>query len=499
MIRRNFFKSALALTALQAGAAEPVKSSAKPASSFPQSPGLTKYVAEFIVNTKYEDIPENVLELGKKSILDGFGLALAGSVSAMGPLVRKYLQSLGCGGGSASIIGTNMKVPPRFAAFANGVSIHADDYDDTQLSFAKDRIYGLLTHPTVPVLPPAFALCEAGGRSGKDFLLAYHLGVEVECKIAEAISPRHYGDGFHTTGTIGAFGSVAACAKLRGLNVEQTAYAIGVAATEGGGYRNNFGSMTKPFHAGHAAEAGTVAADLAALGWTASSTILEAPLGFFQAAGGGYDPAFIADKLGKPWTLERPGVSIKPYPSGSLSHPAAGALLQLIRDNDIKPGDVEQVEAGGNHGMFTALFHHHPTNSLQGKFSMEFVLAILLLERKAGLSEFTDAVVQRPDVQAMVKRIRFYVDPASENAGFDKMTSIIKIHLKNGKVLVGRADFAKGSPANPMSYDEVADKFRGCADFAKWPPPKAETAIAAVKSLESAPDTGRLTAALVTT
>ena len=159
-----------------------------------------------------------------------------------------------------------------------------------------------MTHPTVPVLPPAFALCEVGRRSGKDFLLAYHLGVEVECKIAEAIAPRHYDEGFHTTGTIGSFGSAAACARLRGLDARQTAYALGIAATEGGGFRHNFGSMTKPFHAGHAAENGTVAADLAALGWTASEDILEAPLGFFQAAGGSFDPGSIVGRLGKPWT-----------------------------------------------------------------------------------------------------------------------------------------------------------------------------------------------------
>jgi 2-methylcitrate dehydratase PrpD len=496
VIRRNFFKAALAIPALRTGGERPAGDGPARASDFPQSPGLTKYVSEFIVNTRYADIPEGVLELGKKSILDGFGLGLAGSVSLMGPLVRKYLQSLCGGGGAASIIGTSMKAPPRFAAFANGISIHADDYDDTQLSLAKDRIYGLLTHPTAPVLPPAFALCESANRSGKELLLAYHLGVEVECKIAEAISPRHYGDGFHTTGTIGPFGSAAACARLRGLDVLQTRYALGVAATEGGGFRNNFGSMTKPLHAGRAAESGTVAADLASAGWTASASILEAPLGFFQAAGGGYDPAFIAGRLGKPWTLDRPGVSIKPHPSGSLSHPAAGALLRLIRDNDIRPDDVQQIEVGGNHGMTTSLLHHQPSTGLQAKFSMEFCMAILLLERKAGLAEFTDAVVQRPAVQAMMQRVRFYVDAKAEQGGFDKMTSIVKVHLKNGKVLSGRADFAKGSPSNPMSYEEVADKFRGCAEFAKWPRAKTEAAIAAVKSLESAADMTRLTAAL---
>jgi 2-methylcitrate dehydratase PrpD len=509
MKRRDLFNHSLAAAALaglsavapRARRADAAPGSApgpapSPAPEFPKAPGLTKAVAEFIVGTKYQDIPADVIELGKKSILDGFGLALAGSVSAMGPLVRQYVQSLGSAPARASIIGTGTKCHPRFAALANGVSIHADDFDDTQLAVAKDRIYGLLTHPTVPVLPPAFALCEVGRRSGKELMLAYHLGVEVECKIAEAIAPRHYDEGFHTTGTIGSFGSAAACAKLRGLDPKQTAYALGIAATEGGGFRHNFGSMTKPLHAGRAAENGTVAVDLAALGWTAADDILEAPLGFFQAAGGGFDPASIVGRFGKPWTLASPGVSIKPYPSGSLSHPAMGEMLRLVRDNHLKPADVEAIDLGANHAMTTSLLHHRPSTGLQAKFSMEFCLSILLLEGKAGLAQYQDAVVRRPDVQEMIKRVNFHIDPEAERAGLDKMTSILQIHLKDGRVLSGRAEFAKGSPANPMSYDEVADKFRGCAEFARWPAAKAESVIAAVKSLENLSDVGKLTAAL---
>ena len=497
MDRRDLFKSSLAMSALAlAGGGTEAFSKPAPPAEFPKAPGLTKSVAEFIVNTKYEEIPSDVIELGKKSILDGFGLSLAGSVSVMGPLVRQYVQSFGPAEAKASIVGTRMKAHPRFAAFANGVSIHADDFDDTQLAAAKDRIYGLLTHPTVGVLPPAFALCELGRRTGKELMLAYHLGVEVECKIAEAIAPRHYDEGFHTTGTCGTFGSVSACAKLRGLSVIQTTYALGIGATEGGGFRDNFGSMTKPFHAGHAAENGTVAVDLAALGWTAADNILEAPLGFFQAEGGGFDPDAIVGRFGKPWTLVSPGVSIKPHPSGSLSHPAMGEMLRLIHENNIKAADVEKVDIGANHAMMTSLLHHRPMTGLQGKFSMEYCLSILLLDRKAGLSEYQDAVVQRSDVQEMVKRINFYVDPEAESAGLDKMTSILKIHLKDGKVLSGRAEFAKGSPANPMSYDEVADKFRGCAEFAKWPADKTEFVIATVKSLENLSDVTKLAAAL---
>ena len=495
MIRRDFFKTPFAVAGLAIGGTTAAGTPAA-AAELAKAPGLTRDIAEFIVNTKYSDIPPDVIELGKKSILDGFGLALAGSVSAMGPLIRQYVKSVAPGVGPASVVGTKVKCHPRFAALANGVSIHADDYDDTQLAVAKDRIYGLLTHPTVPALPPTFALCEMGRRSGKDLMLAYHLGVEVECKIAEAIAPRHYDDGFHTTGTCGAFGSVAASAKLRGLDAKQTAFAIGIAATQGGGFRNNFGSMTKPLHAGHAAEAGTVAADLAALGWTAADNILEAPRGFFQAAGGSFDPQAIVGKLGQPWTFASPGVSIKPHPSGSLTHPAMGEMQRLIHENNLKAADVEKIDLGANHAMMTSLLHHHPTTGLQAKFSMEFSLSILLLERKAGLVEYQDAVVQRADVQDMIKRVNFYIDPEAEQAGLNKMTSLLKIHLKNGKVLSGRAEFAKGSPANPMSYDEVAAKFRGCAEFAKWPSAKTEAVIAAIKSLETAADMTRLSAAL---
>ncbi len=469
---------------------------AQNAAGFPNVPGLTRYVSEFIVNTRYEDIPENVLALGRKSILDGFGLALAGSVSEMGPLVREYVGRFTNSTGRASIIGSEMKVPARFAALANGIFIHADDYDDTQLSVAPDRVYGLLTHPTVTVLPPAFALAEVNKYTGRELTAAYHVGVEVECKIAEAISPRHYGEGFHTTGTIGSFGSAAACARLMRLNPRQTANVIGIVAAEAGGLRNNFGSMTKPFHAGHAAENGVVAADFAAMGWTASEEILEAKNGFFNAAGGTFDPAAIMNRLGKPWTFADPGVSIKPFPSGSLTHPAMGEMLKLVRDNNLKPGDVEKVDMGGNSGMMNALLHHRPANALQAKFSMEFCMAILLLDRKAGLQEFTDAVVRRPDVQELLRRVNFYVNDDSEKAGLNKMTSILKIHLKGGRTVTGRAEFAKGHPSNPMSYDEEADKFRGCAEFAKWQAAKAESVIQTVKALDSAPDVSKLSAAL---
>jgi len=493
MIRREFCKASLGIAGLALAnrtvfAGATTQATAKPT-------GLTQYVAEFVVQAKYADLPPEVLELSKKSILDGFGLALAGSVSEHRHAVLAYLEALGSNG-QASVIGTGLKSAPRFTAFANGVWIHADDFDDTQLAVAKDRVYGLLTHPTVPVLPPAFALCELGRRSGKDLLLAYNVAVEVECKIAEAIAPRHYGDGFHSTGTSGSFGSAVACAKLRGLDASQTAFALGIAAAEAGGLRENFGSMSKPFQAGHAGENGTVAADLAALGWTAAPNILEARFGWFNAAGGGYDPGAILNRLGAPWTFVTPGVSIKPFPCGSLAHPGMWEFLRLVKEHDVKPAEVDRIDVGGNSKMISTLLHHDPKDGLQAKFSMEFAIAILLLERKAGLAQFQDAVVLRPEVREWIKRVNYYVDPEAEAVGFSRMTSIIRIHMKDGKVIAGKADMAKGSPSNPMSYQETANKFRGCAEFAKWPRQKAEAIIEAVKALEMAPDMSRLTAAL---
>jgi 2-methylcitrate dehydratase PrpD len=446
---------------------------------------LTAYVAQFVIGTRPFAIPAAVMHLGKRSILDGIGLALAGNAAESGRIVRTYLKSLGVPTDKgATVIGSAMRMPARFAAFANGIAIHADDYDDTQLAVAKDRVYGLLTHPTAPALPPVLALGEIGNRSGLDVLTAYQVAVEAETKICEAINPRHYDHGFHSTATIGAIAAAAGASRMMGLNLEQTRRALGIGASQAAGLRENFGTMTKPFHPGRSAESGVVAADFARAGWTATPIVLEAGRGFFKAAGGGYDPAAIEGKLGNPWTFASPGVSIKPHPSGSLTHPGMGLMLDLIRRHDIRPQQVAKVKVGTNRHMPNALIHHRPTNELQAKFSMEFCMAILLLERKAGLAEFTDAVVNRPDVQKMIERIEFGVHPEAEAAGYEKMTTIIEIQLTDGRSIGGRADFGKGSPANPMSDEELAGKFRECAAWGKLPKANADKVVEMVFNLE---------------
>jgi 2-methylcitrate dehydratase PrpD len=450
-----------------------------------QSDSLTAYVADFITRTRPSAVPKDVMHLGKRSILDGIGLALAGNAAESGHIVRAYLRTLGVPvDKGCTVIGTSLKVPARFAAFANGVAMHADDYDDTQLAVAKDRVYGLLTHPTAPALPPVLALGELGNRSGLDVLTAYQIAVEVETKIAEAINPRHYDHGFHTTGTVGTLAATAGAARLLGLNAEQTRRALGIGASQAAGLRENFGTMTKPFHPGRSCESGVVAAEFARLGWTATPVVLEANRGFFQAAGGGYDATAIQGKLGDPWTFAMPGVSIKPHPSGSLTHPGMGKMLDLIRQHDIRPDQVTKVRVGTNRHMPNALIHHRPKTELQAKFSMEFCMAILLIERKAGLAQFTDQVVNRTDVQRMIERIEFGVHPQAEAAGYEKMTTIIDIELNDGRTVSGRADFGKGSPVNPMSDAELADKFRECAAWGRLPDRQADKVIDMVFGLE---------------
>jgi 2-methylcitrate dehydratase PrpD len=455
---------------------------------------ITDEIAGFVAATSAAEIPDEVGRLGKRSVLDGIGLALAGAASACGRIAQRYLASLGLAGADGSTaIGTPLRLPARFAAFANGLAIHADDYDDTQLAIAKDRVYGLLTHPTAPVLPPVLALAERDRRSGADLMLAYQVGVEVESKIAEAIFPRHYQEGFHTTATCGSIGAAAAAAKLLGLPREAVRRALSLGASQAGGLRENFGTMTKPFHAGRAAENGLVAAELAALGFTASPVGLEGGRGFFRAAGGGFSREMLEGKLGRPWTFQFPGVSIKPHPSGSLTHPGMATLSALIREHEIQPQTVRRVAVGTNHNMPNALIHHRPKDELQAKFSMEFCLAILLLERKAGLAQFTDEVVNRADVQAMIGKIELGVHPEAEAAGFDKMTTLIEIELDDGRTIRGRADFGKGSPADPMTDAELSEKFRQCAAWGGLDRERTEALLDMLWKLEDVPDVTALT------
>jgi 2-methylcitrate dehydratase PrpD len=457
--------------------------------------GITEQIARFALET--QEIPEPVRTLGTDHLVDGIAVILSGAAEESGRLVRGYLREAG-GTPQATVLGASLRAPLRLAAWANGTAGHAMDYDDTQLATDPKSVYGLLTHPTVPVLAGALAAAEAIGASGAALLDAYIVGVEVACRIADAIDPRHYRDGFHSTATMGGFGAAAAAARLYGCDLDTSLRAFGLAATMSAGLRENFGTMTKPFHAGRAAENGIFAVQLAGMGWTAAKDILEAKRGFYSAAAGGYDPSKIEGRFGAPYFFVEPGVSIKPYPSGSLSHPAQDTLLDLIREYDITPDQIERIDVGVNSHVPNALIHVHPTTALEGKFSLQFQMSIGVLERRAGLAQFVNEKVRDPRTQAMMERVHVYVDPEIEALGYNEIRMKVDITLNDGRRLSGYADKAKGHPKKPMTRDDLRGKFMDCA-VPVMSAPAAESALEHLWAIREIDRVDELTPMLVGT
>jgi 2-methylcitrate dehydratase PrpD len=448
------------------------------------STSLTRDVAEFAAATRWQDIPDEVMHLGKKSILDVLGCALSGSVSPTVKLLRDYhapLQSVDAQ--SASVIGSGERLPARFAATVNGTAMHVDDFDDTQQA-ATGKFQGI--HPSAPVLSALLAKSEAGHGDGRALLVAYHVGVELACKLFDATAAQHILGGYHSTGTCGMLGAAAAVARYLDCSADTMEIALGIAATQAAGLSENFGTMSKPFHAGHSAECGIASAELASLGFTASRGILEARRGFFSAQGGGYEAQRIEGRLGKPWAFVDRGVWLKPWPTGSLGHPGMTLMLDLVQTHDIAPDAVARIELTTSENIHRTLLHHRPQTELEAKFSLEFCLAALLMERKLTLSSCTDEFVQHPELQRLISLIdyRTFDEPQARAAGYTIVTTFIRIELKDGRVFEGRRDFGKGSLANPMSDGEVEAKFRDCAEFAGWSKEKSERAIELVWNLE---------------
>ena len=427
--------------------------------------GLTQEVANYVSKVSYKDIPSEVIRLACGFILDGLGVALAGSTDDCSRIVQAHVREIG-GKQECAVLGTVLSAPAPQAALANGVAGHAMDYDDTQLSTSRQAVYGLLTHPTTPVLAAAMAVGERQKITGAEFLLAYIVGVEIECRIADSINPRHYQSGFHSTATIGGLGAVMAVGKILRLRENTLVQALGICASMASGLRENFGTMTKPLHAGRAAENGVTAALLARRGFTAVTNILEAKRGFYHAMGGGYDESKIAGRFGQPYFMQKPGISIKPYPSGSLSHPAQDLILDLVKEHDLHASDIVSIEVGTNSNVPNALIYPMPTTALEAKFSIPFCMAIAVLERKAGIAQFVDSKVRQKRVVELMKRVKLYVDDELEALGFDQVRSRIRIKLHNGRTIEGRYDVARGHPDRAMSWTELADKFKECASLA---------------------------------
>ena len=469
MTRKEFLRLASRGAVLSAAASSmpPIDVRAAGQSAAPKvqhAAGTTSAVVKFITDARIDRMPDKVIAEAKRCLIDGFGVLLAGSTAEGSHIVREHVKASGSRG-EASILGPDALVTSAaHAALANAASGHALDYDDTQLSTTPDRVFGLLTHPTVSPLAATLAVSERLDVSGRVFLEAFLTGFEVECKIAEAINPDHYLRGFHSTGTIGTFGAAAGTAKLLNLKPAQIAHALGIAGSMSSGLRVNFGSMTKPLHAGRAAENGVTAAELASRGFTAGDDGLDGEWGFFRVMGGGADVARLIPALGKPFSIVDPGVSVKPYPCGSLGHPTMDAMMKLVVDNDVKPDQVERVRVRAGSNILNPLRYKTAKTELEAKFCIPFMMSSILLRRRAGIREFTDEFVSSAPVQALMPRVENVFDKEIEARGFDKMRSIVEVDLKDGRKLVQPSDDRyRGGPERPFTRAELHEKFADCA------------------------------------
>lgn len=427
---------------------------------------VTDAVVDFIDGARLEQMPADAIAIGKRCIVDGLGVVLAGSTQPGARILFDYHADSGLRADSTVFAPTSLRTSAAVAALLNGISGHALDWDDTQLSTTADRIFGLLTHPTVPPLVAALAIGEREGVSGARFLEAFLTGFEVECKISEAIHPDHYKKGFHSSGTVGTFGAAVATAKLLGLNRSQLAHTLAIAASTASGIRVNFGSMTKPLHVGRAAHNGVVAAELAQRGFTGGGDALDPPWGFLQvfSHGQGFDRDRIAGVLGAPYTIVKPGVSIKPYPCGVLGHPMMDAMKRLVVKHNLQPDQVSRIRVRAGSNILNPLRYPIARNELEAKFCPAFMVSSILVRRKAGIREFTDEFVLSAPVQEMMARVDRVLDPEIEARGYDKIRTRIEVDLHSGETLAEDADERyRGGPDNPFSQADLEEKFTDCA------------------------------------
>jgi 2-methylcitrate dehydratase PrpD len=427
---------------------------------------ITEKALRFVEAVSYDDLSAEALRIGRRCIVDTVGLYLAGSQEhSVRILIGDALDQGGRADAPLPASGS-ARVPAALAARVWGTAGHAHDWDDTQVSHDPAHVYGLLTHPSVPPLTAALLVAErTGNRNGREVMLAFQTGFEVECKISEWMKPRHYRRGHHTSGTVGTFGACVAAAKLLGLKGDRLAHAFGIAASLAAGIRVNFGTMTKPLHVGRACENGVTAALLASQGFEADPTALDGQWGFFSVMGEGFEPEKAKQGFGNTLTIENPGVSIKPYPSGILTHQSMDAMLKLVLDHDLKPEQVERVRFFAGKNIIEPIRYPIAKNHLQAKFSMPALLAMIVLCRRASHHEFEDAFVAGHAMQDLQARTDVINDADIDARGYDLIRSRIEVETKDGRTLVQWADERyRGGPLNPISDADLDGKFRMCAE-----------------------------------
>ena len=413
---------------------------------------LTVGLGKFIAGLRYPDIPQDAIAFARTGFADCVGVMIAGAVEPAPQLVRAMLAP--AGGEATLLFGAGRASAPE-AAWINGTAAHALDFDDVAQR----------GHPSAVLVPAILAEAEAIGASGEAMLLAYAAGYETWAELVRREPDAHHNKGWHPTGIFGAIGAAAACASLRRLDATAAAHAIALGASQSAGLMSNFGTMTKPFHAGRSAHAGVVAARLAQKGFTASLDALEHPQGFLAAV----SPAGKADResaleAGRVWKLARDGVAVKKYPLCYCTHRALDGMLDLLQAERVDAGAVRRVVVSTSPRYATILRNHAPQTGLEAKFSMEFAMTSALIARRASPAELNDAFVRRPEVQALMRRVEVKVDEREDPAA-PGLAIYDEVAVEADGARLARSikvTKVRGGPDLPLAREELWAKFEGC-------------------------------------
>ncbi len=418
--------------------------------------GLTRQAAEFLAGLDPKTVPDVCLDAAAFGTTDCVAVMIAGSGEDAPRLVRE-LVAPASGPDTAPLIPSGEMLAPADAALVNGVAGHALDYDDV----------GIDGHPSTVLAPAILAEGHALGVSGERALAAYAAGYELWA-LMDALEPGKLHDrGFHPTAVQGTVATASACAVLHGLDADRAANAIAVGASLGSGLVANFGTMTKPLHAGRAGQSGIIAARLAARGFTASPDVLEHRTGYLRA----HSPSGTPDleernyRLGQHWRMADLGLNIKLYPLCYSTHRAIDAMLDIVEAHDLKPADVREIRVGAGVPELLMLRNHEPKTGLEAKFSMEFAMASALVARRVGISELSDDFVRRPEVIEAMRKVACAAIHDGIAGMPDSPPDTVEVELSTGEVLThAPVQFARGSWQNPLGRDGLRAKFMDCVD-----------------------------------
>ena len=441
---------------------------------------ITRTLARFVLGHRASGVPEKVRHEAARSFLNWVGCAVGGSRHETADCALAALRPFS-GPAQATVLGRTDRLDIMQAALLNGITSHTFDFDDTHLK--------TVIHPSGPVASAILALAEHRPVSGNDFLHAFILGVEVECRIGNSVYPEHYDVGWHITGTAGVFGAAAAAGRLLGLTEQQLVWALGIAATQSSGLREMFGTMSKPFHPGNAARNGLLAALLAQQNFTSSNQGIEAKRGFAHVLSTAFNPGEITERLGETWEIALN--TYKPFACGIVIHPIIDACIQLRNEHKLKPEDIEAVEAKVHPLVLELTGKKTPQAGLEGKFSVYHSAAVALLHGAAGEAEYSDDAVRDPRVTGIRDRFTAVVDKAMHED-----QTRVTIRLKSGKSVEKYIEHAIGSLDRPMSDADLEAKFRGLAS-AILPAAQCDRLIQLCWKVESLKDAGEVARASV--